>query len=210
MWNKINWWDRLKEMWILWQFDWDYSKPHALWTSWLHWDTFNNWSKLVENPTLLAEVAKWIIENLTPLIKDNKPDWIIWPAFWAITLWHEIARQLWTKFAFTEPVQTLEWKMQVLKRFDVKPWDTVLVVEDAISTWWSIIKTIDVMAWLWAKVMPFVATIVNWSWNDYLWDKKIYALFSWKPKTWNKEECILCKGWSEALRPKANRDKFTK
>lgn len=207
--KKINWWDKLKDMWILWQFDWDYTKPHALWTSWMHWDTFNNWSKLVENPRLLSEIVSWIIVDLEPLIKKEKPDWIIWPAFWAITLGHELARQLGTKFAFTEPVQTPEWKMQVLKRFDIKKWDRVLVVEDAISTWWSIVKTIAVLEGLWAKVLPFVATIVNWSWNEYLWTKKIFSLYSWIPKKWEQDDCELCKNWSIALRPKANWDKFT-
>lgn len=207
--NKINWWDYLKTNWILWQFDWDYSKPHALWTSWKHADTFNNWSKLLENPRLLEKVVEWIIKNIEPLIEKEKPVWVVWPAFWAVTIGHELARQLWTKFAFTEPVHTENWKMQVLKRFDIKSWDTVLVVEDAISTWWSIEKTIKVLEDIWATVFPYVATIVNWSGSNKLWNREIYALYSWTPKTWNPEDCELCKGWSQALRPKANRDKFT-
>lgn len=207
--NKINWWDKLKEMWILWQHDWDRNKPHALRTSGLHADTFNNWTKLVENPRLLSEVVTWIMENIQEELEREKPDWVLGPAFWAVTIGHELARQINTKFAFTEPKETPEWKMQVLKRFDIKPWDTVLVVEDAVSTWWSMLKSINVLEKLWAKVLPYVVTIVNWSWNDNLWERKIYSLYSYKPKTWEKENCELCKFGSEALRPKVNWDKFT-
>lgn len=208
--NKINWWDKLKEMWILWQHDWDCKKPHALRTSGLHADTFNNWSKLVENPRLLSEVVVWIIENIKDELDKEKPDWVLGPAFWAVTIGHELARQVDTKFAFTEPKETPEWKMQVLKRFDIKPWDTVLVVEDAVSTWWSMLKSIKVLEELWANILPYVATIVNWSGSDKLWDRKIYSLYSSTPKTWQKEDCELCKCGSEALRPKANWEKFTR
>lgn len=206
--EKINWWDKLKEMWILWQHNSDFKNPHALLTSWKHSDAFNNGSKLVENPIMLSNVVSWIIEDIEPLIKNEKPVWVVGPAFWAITIWHELARQLDTKFAFTEPVQTLEWKMQVLKRFDIKKWDTVLVVEDAITTWGSILKTINVLEELWAIVLPYVATIVNWSWSEKLGDRKICALFSWKMNIWEKDECELCKKWSGVLRPKANWNNF--
>ncbi|NDK08327.1 hypothetical protein EOM39_03695 [Candidatus Gracilibacteria bacterium] len=207
--KKINWGDKLKEMGILWQFDGDYTKPHALWTSGMHGDTFNNGSKLVENPRLLSEIVSGIIVDLEPLIKKEKPDWIIGPAFGAITLGHELARQLGTKFAFTEPVQTPEGKMQVLKRFDIKKGDRVLVVEDAISTGGSIVKTIAILEGLGAEVLPFVATIVNWSGNEYLGTKKIFSLYSGIPKKWEQDDCELCKKGSIALRPKANWDKFT-
>lgn len=207
--NKINWWDKLKEMWILWQHDGDCSKPHALLTSGKHSDAFNNGSKLVESPIMLSLVVNWMMENIDWLVEKEKPIWVVWPAFWAITIWHELARQLNTKFAFTEPVQTPEGKMQVLKRFDIKAWDTVLVVEDAITTWWSIVKTINALEEAWAIVLPYVATIVNWSWSDKLWDRQIHALFDWKMNIWENDNCELCKCGSEAMRPKANRDKFS-
>lgn len=207
--NKVNWWDKLKEMWILWQHNWDCNMPHALLTSGNHSDAFNNGSKLVESPIMLSLVVDWMMQNIEWLINNDKPVWVVGPAFGAITIWHELARQLNTKFAFTEPVQTPEGKMQVLKRFDIKKWDTVLVVEDAITTWWSIIKTINVLEEIWAIVLPYVATIVNWSWTNKLGKRDIYALFDWKMNIWEKDNCELCKCWSKALRPKANRDMFT-
>lgn len=208
--EKINWGNKLKEIGVLWQHDGNCQKPHALWTSGRHADTFNNGSKLVENPRLLAEVVGGIIENIKEQIEEEKPDWVVGPAFGAITIGHEVARQLGIRFAFTEPVQTEDGKMQILKRFDIKPGEKVLVVEDAISTGGSILKTIDVLEKIDAKVLSYVATIVNWSGNNKLGGREIVALFSDKPKSWEASECPLCEGGSEALRPKANWEKFTK
>ncbi len=206
-----NWGDRLKEMGILWQHDGDCQKPHALWTSGRHANTFNNGSKLVEEPTLLAEVAEGIIEKITSHSEYQKPNWVLGPAFGAVTLGHEIAKQLKTKFAFTEPVQTEKGKEQVLKRFEIGAGETVLVVEDAISTGGSMLKSIAVLEELGAEVLPYVASIVNWSGKDNLEGRKIFALFSDKPKSWESaEECPLCQCGSDALRPKANWDKFVK
>lgn len=205
-----NWGNKLKEMGILWQHDGDCEKPHALWTSGKHADTFNNGSKLIENPRLLAEVATGIIENIKEQIGDKKPDWVVGPAFGAITIGHEVAKQLGIKFAFTEPVEINGEKMQVLKRFDIKAGEKVLVVEDAVSTGGSMVKTINVLEEINTEVLPYVATVVNWSGNDKLGERKIFSLFVDVPKSWSAEECELCKCGSEALRPKANWDKFKK
>ena len=208
--TKLNWGDKLKKMGILWQHDGDCNKPHALWTSGRHANTFNNGSKLVENPKMLEEVAAGIIQNIQQQFKGEKPDWVVGPAFGAVTLGHEVARQLETKFAFTEPVEKDGEKMQILKRFSIGPGEKVLVVEDAISTGGSILKTIDVLEKVGADILPYVATVVNWSGDDKLKERKILALFSDKPKSWTAEECELCKCGSKPLRPKANWHKFQK
>ncbi len=207
---ELNWGKKLKEMGILWQHNGDCSKPHALWTSGRHANTFNNGSKLVENPKMLEEIAGGIIKNIQEQLKEEKPDWVIGPAFGAVTIGHEVARQLGTKFAFTEPVEKNGEKMQILKRFSINPGEKVLVVEDAISTGGSISKTIDVLEEVGADILPYVATVVNWSGSDNLGDRKIFALFSDKPKSWTPEECELCKCGSKPLRPKANWHKFIK
>ncbi len=208
--QKINWGNKLKEMGVLWQHDGNYQKPHALWTSGRHANTFNNGSKLVENPRLLAEVAEGIIENIRENFSDKKIDWVVGPAFGAVTLGHEIARQLGIKFAFTEPVKIEGEKMQILKRFDIPKGDRVLVVEDAISSGGSILKTIAVLKETGVEILPFVASVVNWSGSDKLGERAILALFSDTPKSWTAEECELCQCGSEALRPKANWIKFKK
>lgn len=208
--TEIDWGKKLEEMKILWRHDGDRAKPHALLTSGNHSKGFNNGAMLVENPLMLEGVCKDMIVELDKYLDGEKPDYVCGPAMGAITIGHEVARQLGTKFAFTEPVQTDSGKMQILKRFEIPKGASVLVVEDAVSTGGSMVKTIDVLEGVGARVLPFVATIVNWSGSDMLGERKIAALFSGDIGMMKPEECELCKSGSEAFRPKANWDKFTK
>ncbi len=206
----IDWGEKLKKMGILWQHDCNPATPHALWTSGRHADTFNNGSKLVENPNIMVQVAEGLIDKMKNDLSINKPDWIVGPAFGAVTIAYEIAKQLEIKFAFTEPVQIGANKEQVLRRFDIKEGEKVLVVEDAISTGDSILKTIKTLEDKGVSVLPFVASIVNWSESNKLGKRKINSLFSASIKSWTKNECELCKMGSKVFRPKANWSKFKK
>lgn len=205
-----DWGEKLKKMGILWQYDGDVTMPHAIWTSGKHADTFNNGSRLVENPRFMEKIAGGMIEKMKKDLINNKPDWIVGPAFGAVTIAHEIARQLGVKFAFTEPIQTKDGKQQILNRFEILKNEKVLVVEDAISTGGSIIKTINVLEYNGIDVLPFISSIVNWSGSNELENRKIHSLFSAVPKSWLEKECELCKSGSEALRPKSNWSKFKK
>ncbi len=208
--TNTNWGERLKEIGVLWQHDGDYTKPHALLTSGNHSKGYNNGALLVENPKMLEGVCKDMIVELQEHLSGELPDYVCGPAMGAVTIGHEVARQLGTKFAFTEPVHTEEGKMQVLKRFEIPKGATVLVVEDAISTGGSMVKTIEVLEEAGATVLPFVATIVNWSGSNKLGEREIAALFTGDIGIMKPEECELCKCGSEALRPKAHWDKLTK
>ena len=199
---------KLKDGGILWKHNGDPKKPHALLTSGLHADTFNNGSKLVENPRMVSEIAFRIIEKLMKHKNYQAPDWVMGPAFGAITLGHEIAHGLNKKFAFTEPVQIKGKKTQVLKRFEIKAGEKVLVIEDAISTGSSILKTIEVLENIGVEIIPCIASVVNWSGSRKLKDRHIISLFSAQPKIWTPELCPLCKGGSKVLRPKVNWEKF--
>ncbi len=206
----MDWKTRLKEMGILWQYSGKEDEPHALWTSGLHADTFNNGSKLLENPALLQEVITGLIEKLQTNPKYKKPDWVVGPAMGAVVIAYELARKLGVKFAFTEPEQTSEGKMQILKRFEIPSDESVLVVEDAISTGGSIMKTIKTLEKNKIDILPIVASVVNWSGENEVENKyEIISLVSDIPRRWPPESCELCAEGSTALRPKANWDAFT-
>ena len=132
--NEIDWIKKFKDIGMLWLHDKDFNKVHALLTSGKHSDGYNNGAKLVENPRILEEVVAAMIDNSKEYLNGEIPDVIMGPAMGAITIGHEWARQLGTKFAFTEPVHTDEGKMQKLKRFDIPKGSKVLIVEDMVTT----------------------------------------------------------------------------
>jgi orotate phosphoribosyltransferase len=182
--------------------------PHAFLTSGKHSDGYCNSAQFVSKPELVAEVAAGIIARVQPLL-TAKPDYVVGPAMGAVTIGHEVARQMGTRFAFTEPVHTEEGKMQVLSRFTIPKGATALIVEDAITTGGSAQKTIDELLKHGVDVLPFVCVIIDWSENAAFKDYKIVSLISSKMNVWEAEECLLCKQGSKAVRPKANWSELT-
>ena len=210
-----NWEEKLKSVEALWWHDGDPEHPHALLTSGKHCDGYCNGAKLVEQPAILAEVVAGMIENTKEHLNEEVPDVIIGPAMGAITIGHEWARQLNTRFAFTEPVltKTDTKKGQELKRFEIPRGANVLVVEDMVTTGGSIQKTIDTLVNLNVQVYPFVPVIVDRSkGNPKALDSQysVVPLVSVNVTVWEPDACELCMSGSEALRPKANWEKLTK
>lgn len=208
------WESKLRTVGALWWHDGDMRKPHALLTSGKHSDGYSNGAKLVEQPRALAEIVAGMIESAKPFLNGETPDVVMGPAMGAITIGHEWARQLGTKFAFTEPVATATdtKKDQVLKRFEIPAGAKVLVVEDMVTTGGSIQKSIDTLRDAGAMVYPFVPIIVDRSHGkpEALEDgREIIPLVSVDVNVWEAEECPLCKAGSEALRPKQNWTAFT-
>lgn len=206
-----DWEGKLRRVGAFWRHDGDPNKPHALLTSGKHSDGYYNGAKLVENPGILAEVIAGMTEKIEPYFKGEKPTYIMGPAMGAITLGHEMARQLGTKFAYTEIAYTDEGKMQVLKRFDIPEDVRVMIVEDAVSTGGSIKKTIDVLEERGVQVLPYIPIIIDWSGgaaSALEGKQEIIPLLSIPMNIWEPDECELCKQGSQALRPKANWDRL--
>ena len=207
---EIDWKARLEEVGALWSMNYDnLDGAHAQLTSGNHSDGYINCAKIVEDPALLTEVTAAMIGKLKPKLDGVIPDYIVGPAYGAITIAHEIARQLGTKFAFTEIEYTDEGKMQVLKRFDIPAGSIVLVIEDVKMTGGSALKTINVLEEAGVTVLPFVGFINNWN-EPKLGGREVISLVSGTMNVWEPDECTLCKKGSEAVRPKGNWDKLAR
>jgi orotate phosphoribosyltransferase len=102
----------------------------------------------------------------------------------------------------------------VLKRFFIDIGESVLAVDDTMSTGSSVTKTITCLKDKGLSVLPFVLVIANYSGKSELTvgsdTYRIISLveFEFNVHRWNPEECPLCKEDSEALRPKEHWEKF--
>ncbi len=207
---EINWSEKLASAEALWRLNAEAAGAHAELTSGKHSDGYMNCAKIVRDPQLVAEVAAGIIANLEKESAYQKPDWVVGPAYGAVTFAHEVARQLDTKFGFTEVEYTDEGKMQVLKRFDIGSNETVLVIEDITTTGGSALKTINVLKEQGITVLPLVGLILNWSGQSEIEGNKIVSLIEAKMNVYDPDECPLCKEGREAVRPKANWEKLAR
>ena len=99
-----------------------------------------------------------------------------------------------------------------LARFEIAPDETVLVVEDTISTGGSTKKTIDGIRASGVPdelILPYIIALVNRSGSDELAGRKIRALLTPVIHAWTPADCPLCKAGSHAIRPKANWNELT-
>ncbi len=206
--SEQEWANIFREKKVLWRLLEGAEGAHALLTSGKHSDGYMNCAKVVEDPNFVAAVASALIEKMKPYLSSATPDYVVGPAYGAITIAHEVARQMETKFGFTEVLQTAEGKMQELKRFDIKAGERVLVVEDVKTTGGSAQKTIDVLEAAGVEVLPVVGFIMNWS-ESMLGDRQVISLLEGEMNIWEPDQCPLCQE-SVAVRPKSNWDELAR
>ena len=201
-----NWIDELISLGALWVHDGNPKRPHPELRSGKHSDVFFNLTRLIEHPCILSEACLALCHSWH---LAEQPTVVFGSAFGAITIAHELANLMETRFGFTEPVIKEGQKQMVLNRFSVTADDIVLVVEDVLTTGGTTEKTIAALEDAGATVLPYVFVLVNRSGLQTLGERKIIALVERTVDTWAPQECPLCQQGSEALGAKGNWDKLT-
>jgi orotate phosphoribosyltransferase len=201
-----DWKKDFEEYGAIWIHDGNPARPHALLTSGLHSDGFVNCTKVTQHPLVLQAA---VTEGLSPQLADLKPDWVIGSAFGAITFAHAVAHYLLARAGFTEK----DGDVMKLARFEIAPNETVLVVEDTISTGGSTKKTIEGIIASGVddkRILPYIVALVNRSGSEDLAGRKIRALLTPVIHAWTPSECPLCKAGSQPVRPKAHWNELTR
>ena len=196
-----DWKKTFQEQGAIWIHDGKPARPHALLTSGLHSDGFVNCSLVTQNANLLKTIVSGA-EGLAPRLAD-KPDWVIGSALGAVTFAYAVALQVGANAGFTEK----DGDAMKLARFEVKPGQKVLVVEDTISTGGSTLKTIEGIqrAGVPAEnILPYIVCLVNRSGSPTLGGRELRALLTLDIHNWAADECPLCKSGSQVVRPKSN------
>lgn len=201
--NSELWIERLKDIGALWIHDDNSARPHALLTSGKHSNGFFNGGLVMQDPRLLEAACYDLILKISVPFRVNR---VVGPAMGAITMAHEVARQLsnsnsHTRMSFVEKDERLPGRM-MFKRTSVMPDERVLVVEDVLTTGGSVEATIAAVEEIGAEVLPWVLVLVNRSGLTHIGDRKILSLIQREMPTWEPDDCPLCAQDSEAIRPK--------
>lgn len=187
-------------------------------------DCFFNLSTVTSDP----EALKLVVELLSGavdkagIMDHDGPTHVCGPSMGGITLAYEIACAIGAKAIFTEK----EGDSQVLKRFEVGPYSTILMVEDVITTGASTEKMMNGLRHRGTptppRLLPYVLCIVNRTGRDklntlpypsdgfqgdgHLPDIKIIAAAEVEARTWDtlEEAQEELPDVLDAVRPKAN------
>ena len=188
----------------------DPQAPHAILTSGKHSPGFFNSELVMEDPALLDVATYCLAEKLLKQPKFTAVDCASGPAMGAITVGHDVARhlsQLQGKpclRVYAEKSEKDGRSVMVFNRTRPRPGSHVLMVEDVITTGTSVKSMSDAIVQEKAIVLPFILALVNRSGCEYVGGRTVISLINRNLPIWDPEDCLLCKGGSEALRPKGD------
>lgn len=158
---------------------------HFLLTSGRHSDTYMQCAKLFVHP----EESERLCAALAEQLKAYKPDAVVSPAVGGIIMGYEVARQLGVKNFFAERENG---QMTLRRGFQIEKGMRVIVVEDVVTTGGSVKEVVALCRAAGAEVAA-VASIVDRSAGQVDFGVPYKALLSMEVKSYEAEECPLCK-----------------
>lgn len=168
-------------------------KGHFLLSSGKHSDGYVQCAKLLMYP----EKAERVCQAIKKEIGENIPDLVVGPAMGGIIVSYELGRSLGVPAIFTERVDNV---MTLRRGFEIKSGQRVIVVEDVVTTGKSSLETIKVLEEYGAEVIG-IACIVDRRAEDLDLGYPVFAACKLDIKTYDKDDCPLCKKNIPAVKP---------
>jgi len=185
----------------LWLHSGDSLAPHAELTSGMCSDGFADVLRMLRYSNLCEIMAGQLVRVLRQHY-DGKVDWVIGSDHAGAVLSHDVARLLKAQHDFTEKS---EGKKQVWRRFQIKPDEVVLQVEELITTTGTLqavregLRAGNLTP---VNFVPFTLALVHRSDSFDFEGDQILHLAHYDINKWSPADCPLCKSGSGRLRPK--------
>lgn len=196
------WLEVYKEQGALFIHDNNHLRPHPVLRSGRHSNGFFNSDILLQDPTLIDEMSWHLLNSFHDFGLDTKiPDRTVGPAMGAITLAHHLAfkistraRKCLTSYAAKHTIDDSE--VHIFNRNPPQIGESVLLVEDVITSGGSIEKTAVAVRDSGATVLPYIVCLVNRSGKTKINGRKVISLVGSEIegliKTWEPEDCEQC------------------
>jgi len=156
-------------------------RGHFLLTSGLHSGIYIEKFRILENPRLLEK----FIQRMLELSVDV--DWVVGPTLGGAIIAFELARIMGVKSAYSER----DGGGRILRRgFDIKEEDTILIVDDILTTAGSIKDTIKSIEH--GKILGTVV-MIDRSTGYIDMDIPIHSVLRYPIENYRVEDCPLCK-----------------
>jgi len=165
----------------------------------LHSDRFFQCANLLRYPRAAGQLCAALVEKMKGDGVTSDVNTVIAPALGGIIVGYEIARYLEPPMPFgsRKPlVRSIFAEKQddklVLRRFDIKEGENVIVAEDVITRGGRVQETIDIVNARGGNIVA-IALLVDRSGGKAKFDYPTYSLLEMEPVTWTPEECPLCR-----------------
>ena len=159
-------------------------------SSGLHSSHYFQCAKLLQYP----EYAKLAGKKIASFF-DEEIDTVVAPALGGIIIGYEVANHLNKKYIF---VERKAGELCLRRGFEISKGESLIIIEDVITTAESALETKKVIENLGGKVVG-VGCIVDRSQN--IDDINIKSLIKLKPEIYDPQDCPLCKNGSSPEKP---------
>jgi orotate phosphoribosyltransferase len=166
---------------------------HFVLSSGLHSDRYIQCALVLQHP----RVAEQLCVELGPKLGEIGAKTVVAPALGGVIVAHEMARALGLRALFTE---RKDGQMTLRRGFQLEQGEPVLVVEDVITTGKSTRETVDCVEDAGGKVVG-VGALVDRSGGTVAFDVPKAALITLDVKSWDPDDCPLCKAGKPAVKP---------
>ena len=138
-----------------------------------------------------------ICRQLAEQFSDMDIDLVVGPAVGGIIMAYEMSRQLGVKNIFAERENG---KMTLRRGFEVPKGAKILVTEDVVTTGGSVKEVIELLDGMGAQVMA-VGSVVDRSAGKVDFGVPFRAVLSMEVKSYEADECPICKTGAQLVKP---------
>lgn len=168
---------------------------HFLLSSGLHSAQYLQCARVLMDTKIASDLGAQLSSRLRAV--SVVPQVVVAPAMGGIVVGHEVARGFGCRSIFTER----EGASMTLRRgFSLQKEETVVVVEDVVTTGKSTREVMAVVEAAGARVIG-VAALIDRSGGRHGFEIPFEALLQLAVETWSASACPLCAAGSEAVKP---------
>jgi orotate phosphoribosyltransferase len=166
---------------------------HFILTSGLHSTLYLQCALLLQHPAEAIAFGQALADHY----RDQKIETVAAPAIGGLVIGYEVARSLGARFIWTERE---DGKMTLRRGFTVRPGESVIVIEDVITTGGSTRETVDVLRTAGARVVG-AASIIDRSSGRADVGVPRFALATLDVPSVAPSACDLCAQGMQAIKP---------
>lgn len=176
-----------------------YLEGHFLLSSGLHSPNYMQCAKILQHPEIATDLGLRIQQRLRE--HQVKPELVLSPALGGVIIGHEVARAFGVPFLFCEREDK---QFQLRRGFQIHPGQSVVVIEDVVTTGGSTKETITLAEGEGAKIVG-VGSIVDRSVKVLNFPAVYCSLLKLPLDQYRPEDCPLCRENIPIIKPGSRR-----
>ncbi len=175
-----------------------YLHGHFRLTSGLHSSEYLQCALVLQHPAHAESLGRDLAGKVLALLPGGHVNVVASPAVGGLIIGHEVARALGARFIFTE--RGTDGRMILRRGFSVQPGESVVVIEDVVTTGGSTREVVELLQAAGARVLA-AGSIIDRSGGSAQVGAPRVALATLQVTAWLPEDCPLCQQGLPVVKP---------